>query len=58
MLSDIDKWYRQLLFGDRAEIIDAYNTMLYRAGEVVRFNTPGGIISGRIIDVTPEGKIV
>ena len=57
MLADLDKRYKQLLYGDRERIRDEYSSRLYRSGEWHAYRSAGILFEGKILDVSTSGKL-
>jgi BirA family biotin operon repressor/biotin-[acetyl-CoA-carboxylase] ligase len=57
LLSNLDKRYKQLLYGDRAQIREEYNLRLYRSGEWHSFKTEDTVFQGKITEVLSSGII-
>jgi len=58
ILSDRDKRYKQLLYGDREHIRNEYASLLYRSGEWHTYRSSGTIFEGKIMDISGTGKLV
>jgi len=57
LLSDIDRRYRFLLYGDRIKIRDEYKSRLYRFNELHVYKAGERSITGRITDVSCSGLL-
>jgi BirA family biotin operon repressor/biotin-[acetyl-CoA-carboxylase] ligase len=57
LLSDLDKRYSQLLYGDRNLIADDYNARLYRVMEWHEFRSGENVFTGRILGVSSSGRL-
>jgi BirA family transcriptional regulator, biotin operon repressor / biotin---[acetyl-CoA-carboxylase] ligase len=57
LLSDLDKRYKQLLYGDRGMIRNDYLSRLYRFNEWRSYKLADSVFSGRIKDVLMTGQI-
>jgi len=57
LLHDLDKRYKQLLYGDRFQLAGEYNARLYRFMEWHSYGTADRIFTGRIMNVSSSGKI-
>jgi len=58
LLSDLDKRYIQLLYGDRESIRNEYSSLLYRSGEWYNYRSTGTVFKGKIINVSTSGKLM
>jgi BirA family biotin operon repressor/biotin-[acetyl-CoA-carboxylase] ligase len=57
ILSDLDKRYKQLLYGNRESIRNEYIARLYKSGEWHNFISSGTLFEGKILDVSSSGLI-
>jgi BirA family transcriptional regulator, biotin operon repressor / biotin---[acetyl-CoA-carboxylase] ligase len=57
LVADIDKRYKQLLSGKLSEIKKEYISSLYQLNEWHNYKTDFGILYGRIISVTDNGRL-
>ncbi|MBG0858068.1 MAG: biotin--[acetyl-CoA-carboxylase] ligase [Bacteroidales bacterium] len=57
LLSDLDKRYRQLLYGDRNLIAGDYKARLYRLMEWCEFRSGENVFTGRILGVSSSGRL-
>jgi BirA family biotin operon repressor/biotin-[acetyl-CoA-carboxylase] ligase len=55
LLSDLDRRYKQLLYGDHAQIRKEYNLRLHRLGEWHSFKTEDIVFQGKITEVLSSG---
>lgn len=58
LLSALDGWYRQLLYGDRQLLEKEYLSRLYKYDEWFPFKASCGHFTGKIKGITPEGRLV
>ena len=57
LVSDLDKRYKLLLYGDRSKISREYLTRLYRFNELHEYKTADKVFTGRITEVENTGII-
>lgn len=57
IIMDLDRRYKELLYGNRVLLRNEYISRLYRYGELHQFRTAEGLIRGRITDVSLSGKL-
>jgi BirA family biotin operon repressor/biotin-[acetyl-CoA-carboxylase] ligase len=55
LLSDLDRRYKQLLFGDHDQIKKEYNLRLHRLGEWHSFKTEDTVFQGKITEALSSG---
>ena len=55
LLSDLDKRYKLLLYGDRKNIRYEYISRLYRFNEPHKYKAGNGVFTGRITDISDSG---
>jgi len=58
LLGCIDLRYRQMLYGNRKDLVNDYTDNLYRAGEFHIFRASCGIFSGKITGISSTGKLI
>jgi BirA family transcriptional regulator, biotin operon repressor / biotin---[acetyl-CoA-carboxylase] ligase len=58
LLSDLDRRYKHLMYGDRNLIKHDYLARLYRFMEWSSFSSAGSVFTGRITDVLISGQIM
>jgi BirA family biotin operon repressor/biotin-[acetyl-CoA-carboxylase] ligase len=57
LLFDLDKRYKQLLYGNRDRLASEYNAHLYRLMEWHSYRSGGIIFTGKILNVSFSGRI-
>ncbi len=57
-LSELEGPYGMLTGGDRAGIVTAWRGLSCTLGRAVRVSAPGGEITGRAVDVGPDGALI
>ena len=58
LLSDLDKRYKQLLYGDREIIKQEYTSSLYRYEEWHNYKSSDRIFKGRITGISDQGHLI
>lgn len=58
LLTELDGWYRQMLYGDRRRLEKEYTSRLYKYGEWFPFRTSCGFFTGKIRGISPEGRLL
>ena len=58
LLSELDKRYKLMLYGDRESIRREYISKLYRLNEWSRYRSAGSAFKGRITNISDEGHLI
>jgi BirA family biotin operon repressor/biotin-[acetyl-CoA-carboxylase] ligase len=58
MLLDLDRRYKQLLYGDRKIMTHEYTSLLYRSGEWHKYKSSNTLFEGKILGISASGKLL